>query len=206
MNDELKEKVAANAWLIAIVVGVIVFAIAYNVVRGTGRDWPLSLGVAVVFFLVAAIASWLVASNVVDAYTLDAADNIGDVNRLLDQIHTAALQIVEPAISTKLNKICKDTVSLVMYTRKRQPDNLLSCATVLEEWLKIVLATAQDCVDVGAHSEYYKNPQAKYASALKGFEGFDQFLINSIQMIADGHNVSFENNAKMLDATRHNLV
>ena len=61
-------------------------------------------------------------------------------------------------------------------------------------------------LDIQAHPEYHKDPSTSMAKAKQGFDGFDTFLLNSIQTIADGSNMEFENAAKMLDASRYNVV
>ncbi|QQG42162.1 MAG: hypothetical protein HYV90_02500 [Candidatus Woesebacteria bacterium] len=207
MSDDFKEKVAANAGIIAIVSATIMFLISYLVLSNvTQGNWLKSLVVAAVFFGVTVLGVWLMASQVVDAYTLDAADNIGDVNNQLKRLRGYAMEIKDPAVKAILGKISKDTVALVKFTRRHQPSSLLSCATVLEAWFEMIIKNAAKCAEVGQETDYFKNQSAIYKTALKGFEGFDQFLINSINLITAGSDPEFEANSKMLDASRFNLI
>ena len=87
MNNDLKEKIAQSAWWIAILAGAVVFALSYFVTTRLALwSWFVGLLVWVVLFILFAVGVWLVANNVVDAYTLDAADDAQNVYRLLDQI------------------------------------------------------------------------------------------------------------------------
>ncbi|MGC1378475.1 MAG: hypothetical protein WA821_19745 [Anaerolineales bacterium] len=208
MSNDLKQKIAQNAWLIAILSGTLVFLLSYFVTTGlAGWSWSLGLIVAVVLFTLFAAGTWLVANNVVDAYTLDAADDVQNVYRLVAQIRATQGQIQDKALKAVLANICKHTQDLVAYTKRKQPSNLLSCCVVLKKWLELIVnTTLVQIQDIQARPEYHKDAQASLANAQKGFDGFDTFLVNSIKTIADGSNMEFENAAKMLDASRYNVV
>ncbi|MFZ1042847.1 MAG: hypothetical protein WCA79_15250 [Anaerolineales bacterium] len=208
MNNDLKEKIAQSAWWIAILSGAIVFALSYFVTTHVALwSWFVGLLVSVVLFILFAVGVWLVANNVVDAYTLDAADDAQNVYRLLDQIRARQGQIRDGSLKVALAKICKHSEDLITYTKQKQPNNLLSCCTVLEKWLELIVnTTLVQVVDIQARPEYHKDAASSLANAQKGFEGFDTFLINSIQTIADGSNMEFENAAKILDASRYNVI
>lgn len=208
MSDDLKQKIAQSAWLIAIVSGTTVFVLAYWVTTQlAGWSWSLGLMVSVVLFILFAAGAWLVANNVVDAYTLDAADDVQNVYHLVAQIRSKQGQIQDGSMKSALSDICKHSEDLVAYTKRKQPNNLLSCCTVLEKWLELILnTTLVQILDIQARPEYHKDAPSSLETAQKGFDGFNTFLVNSIQTIADGSNMEFENAAKMLDASRYNVV
>ena len=208
MNNDLKQKIAQNAWLIAILAGTLVFALSYYVTtHAAGWTWEMALIASAILFILSATGAWLIANNVVDAYTLDAADDAQNVYRLVAQIRSQQAQIQDKSLKSDLANICKHTEDLVSYTKRKQPTNLLSCCTVLEKWLDMIVnTTLVQVLDIQARPEYHKDAAASLAKAKTGFEGFDTFLVNSIQTIADGSNMEFENAAKMLDAARYNVV
>jgi hypothetical protein len=208
MSNDLKQKIAQNAWLIAILSGTIVFFLAdYVTTTLAGLSWLVGLTISVVLFIVFAAGVWLVANNVVDVYTLDAADDAQAVYRLVAQIRSQQGQIKDASLKAGLANICKHTEDLVAYTQRKQPSNLLSCCTVLKKWLELIVnTTLVQVLDIQARPEYHKDAQGSLATAQKGFDGFDTFLVNSIQTIADGSNMEFENAAKMLDASLYNVV
>lgn len=208
MSNDLKQKIAQNAWLIAILSGVVVFFLTnYVTTSVAGWSWSLGLIISVAMFIVFAVGVWLLANNVVDAYTLDAADDAQAVYRLVAQIRSQQGQIKDASLKARLTSICKHTEDLVAYTQRKQPSNLLSCCTVLKKWLELIVnTTLVQVLDIQARPEYHKDAQTSLANAQKGFDGFDTFLVNSIQTIADGSNMEFENAAKMLDASRYNVV
>ena len=208
MSSDLKQKIAQNAWLIAILSGVFVFFLANYVTTSlAGWSWSLGLVISIVLFIVFTVGVWLVANNVVDAYTLDAADDAQAVYRLVAEIRAKQGQVQDATLKTALVSICKHTEDLVSYTRRKQPSNLLSCCVVLKKWLELIVnTTLVQVLDIQARPEYHKDAQTSLANAQKGFDGFDTFLVNSIQTIADGSNMEFENAAKMLDASRYNVV
>ena len=208
MSNDLRQLIARGAWLIAILAGTLVFFLSYYVTTSlAGWNWSLGLGISVALFIVFTAGVWLVANNVVDAYTLDAADDAQTVYRLVSQIRSRQGQIQDGSIKTALANICKHTEDLVAYTQRKQPSNLLSCCVVLRKWLELIVnTTLVQVLDIQARPEYHKDAQASLANAKKGFDGFDTFLVNSIQTIADGSNMEFENAAKMLDASRYNVV
>ena len=140
MNDDIKQKIAEGAWLIAIVFGAIAFAVAYLVTTGmAGWTWSMELIVSVVLFILVAAGTWLIANNVVDAYTLDAVDDAQNVYRLLTKIRATQGQIQDKSLTSVLANICKHTEDLILYTKRKQPNNLLSCCTVLEKWLDMIV-------------------------------------------------------------------
>ena len=208
MSNDLKQKIAQYAWLIAILSGTIVFFLTDYVTTGlAGWNWSLGLIISVVLFIVFTVGVWLVANNVVDAYTLDAADDAQNVYRLVAEIRARQGQIRDGTMKTALASICKHTEDLVAYTQRKQPSNLLSCCVVLKKWLELIVnTTLVQVLDIQSRPEYHKDAQASLANAQKGFDGFDTFLVNSIQTIADGSNMEFENAAKLLDASRYNVV
>ena len=208
MSNDLRQLIARGAWLIAILAGTLVFFLSYYVTTSlAGWHWSLGLGISVALFIVFTAGVWLVANNVVDAYTLDAADDAQTVYRLVSKIRSRQGQIQDGSIKTALANICKHTEDLVAYTQRKQPSNLLSCCVVLRKWLELIVnTTLVQVLDIQARPEYHKDAQASLANAKKGFDGFDTFLVNSIQTIADGSNMEFENAAKMLDASRYNVV
>ena len=65
----------------------------------------MGLLVWVVLFILFAVGVWLVANNVADAYTLDAADDAQNVYRLLDQIWARQGQILDGSLKVALAKI-----------------------------------------------------------------------------------------------------
>jgi hypothetical protein len=208
MNMDLKQKIAQNAWLIALLAGAIVFGIAYNLLTGqAGWAWGAALLAAAILFVAVAAGVWLIANNVVDAYSLAAADDAQNVYRLIARIRQAQRQIQDRSLASALGDICKHTTDLVAYTRQKQPNNLLSCCTVLEKWLDMIVnTTLSQVLDLQAHPEYHKDSATSLAKAQQGFDGFNAFLLNSIKTITDGDNMEFENAAKMLDASRFIFV
>jgi len=208
MSNDLKQKIAQNAWLIAILSGVVVFFLTNYVTTSlAGWSWLLGLIISIALFIVFAIGVWLVANNVVDAYTLDAADDAQAVYRLVAEIRAKQGQVQDATLKAALASICKHTEDLISYTQRKQPSNLLSCCVVLKKWLELIVnTTLVQVLDIQARPEYHKGAQTSIANAQKGFDGFDTFLVNSIQTIADGSNMEFENAAKMLDASRYNVV
>lgn len=206
-HDDLKSKIASFAWLIAIVVGAVVFVIAYNIVRGTGRDWPLSLGIAAVLFLVSAIASWLLASNVVDAYTLDAADIRTQVFATLRSIRTEVRKVKHQPTVLLVQKLCSDCEALIERTRVKQPNNYLSTVQILEKLLPKVLDPGlSEYLDAQDNPQFNDNPDGEMRSARSAFTTFDDFLIRSIKTIEKGHNVDFDVAMSILESTKHNLA
>lgn len=208
MKRDLKQVIAENARLVALLSGAIVFAVAYFVsVNLAGWIWTTALLASVILFVAVTIGVWLIANNVVDAYSLDAADDAQNVYRLITRIRREQRQIKDKALSAEVGNICKHAEDLISYTQQKQPNNLLSCCTVLGKWLDMIAnTTLSQVLDIQAHPEYHKDSASSLAKAKQGFEGFDTFLLNSIQTMADGGNMEFENAAKMLDASRYNVV
>ena len=206
-NFNFKQKIAEYAWLVALFFGVIAFGVAYLVLTAlAGQGWLVSLLVALGFLVIVAIATWLMASNVVDSYTLESAEHMQDVYVWVQKIRGKSGLIKDTTVRKILADMCKHVEDLAKFTFKRQPDTVLSLAQVLEKWLEMVFKLLEQYLDIQTEPSYARDPQASFNKAKTAFEGFDLFLTNSIRTIVDGQSVEFETAAKMLDASRYTIV
>lgn len=216
MNKEPKQFIAENSWLFALLFGAGGFGLVYwRLSTSQWQTFPAVIG-AVIGFLVFGVGSFMIFNNVVDAYSLESAEEAQGLYRTIKKIRASAHQISTQSTKTyqtqaqvvagALTAVCDHTTVLVQRVAKYQPSNLLSSITVSEKMLDILVEGLDDLADTMEHPEFAQEPDAQITRAANAFRTYDGNIVKSIQTIKRGNTSSFEAAMQMLEATQFNSV
>jgi len=204
-----KHFVGRNAVPITLIAAAIGFLSGYGVTtKLAGWTMMPALGVSVLMFIMVGGGVFAIATNIVSAYTLEAAMYEQQVIGFINRMRSFSRSIKNVSFRKEVEHSGELILTLIERTREGQPNNLYSCVLLLAKWLdETALKILPQYLDMQDHPEFQDNARDRMQKAEQAFETFNQgFLIANIKLIESGQNMAFDVAVQMMEASKHDRV
>jgi len=194
---------------IALVAGVVAFAITFVLLQAAYWSTLLALLISLGILALVAWGVWKLLDNRTDrqveqdAYALEADRKVREVLAKIGQIRTYTRQISERSVFETLQQMCADVEQLVTRIKQKNPTGLLSQATTLDGYLVRMVPLVEKFIDITSHQRYYENAQRQLQEIKGGFSSFDEYVVKSITLLEEGQQLILNVDLKMLEATKY---
>lgn len=129
-----------------------------------------------------------------DAYDDDAKALVRKTNALMAQADSRARELSDPSLRVAIGRSRRTVAQLLERVEEDQPTSLYSSASKFAGHAQSLVKVVDAFVDIEQHPAYYRNAPALLEQGAQAIRRFDEFAIESIQLVNQGDMADYQAN------------